>query len=300
MKLIASLCLLIVIGCTVAFPKSRGGYYPRSYMIGGSFYANPRYAREGPGYEYLPPGQMTAMVMGDTVASNSFSGSPYSPTRDVLPGPAAIPDIQQSDEEQVSEQVTQRQQPFVVAVPEPDSINETEPEVEKGDEQETLFSIEEGTTEAAAIPTTKAAPITTVRAPVAPARKVKVGKAKRPVAPPKPVAEEAEEESDDEPALPAAWPFAGVGARGGYNAFFPIFIGGAGSARTRAAGQDDGLPGAATAIANAFSTGKGGVATSHATSFGDPYAAAMLRNAGLFNFRTKTGRKQPVQEELEE
>lgn len=133
---------------------------------------------------------------------------------------------------------------------------------------------------------------------MAPVRKVKVGKAKRPVAPPKPAAEEPEEESDEEPALPAAWPFAG--ARGGYNAFFPIFIGGSGSARSRAAGQDDGTPGAATAIANAFSTGKGGVATSHATAFGDPYAAAMLRNAGLFNLRTKTGRKQPVQEELEE
>lgn len=152
-------------------------------MIGGSFYANPRYVREGPGYEYLPPGQMTAMVMGDTVATNSFSGSPYSPTRDVLPGPALIPDIQQqvyfpraffepprirslfqTDEEQV----TQRQQPFVVAVPEPDSVNETEPEVDKGEEQETLFSIEEGTTEAVAIATTKAAPITTVRGKLQP------------------------------------------------------------------------------------------------------------------------------------
>lgn len=53
-------------------------------MVGGSFYANPRYAREGAGYEYLPPGQMTAMVVGDTVATNSFAGSPYNPPPAVL------------------------------------------------------------------------------------------------------------------------------------------------------------------------------------------------------------------------
>lgn len=45
--------------------------------MGGSFYANPRYVREGnPGYDYVAPGQMTAMVVGDTVATNSFAGTP--------------------------------------------------------------------------------------------------------------------------------------------------------------------------------------------------------------------------------
>lgn len=57
----------------------------------------------------------------------------------------------------MEEQTTERQS-FVV---EPDSVNETEPEeviVNEG-EQETLFSIEEGTTETV----TKAAPVTTTK-----------------------------------------------------------------------------------------------------------------------------------------
>ncbi|XP_072388497.1 uncharacterized protein [Diabrotica undecimpunctata] len=74
-----------------------------------------------------------------------------------------------------------------------------------------------------------------------------------------------------------------------FTSFFPINIsgGGGGSWKRRSAGsgaQDENdIPyspsGSATAIANSFSTGRGGVATSHATSFGDPYLAAMfLRN----------------------
>lgn len=86
--------------------------------------------------------------------------------------------------------------------------------------------------------------------------------------------------------------FSGVPA---YNAFFPIFInGGSTSGRSRA--QEGNIPGSATAIANAFSTGKGGVATSHATAFGDPYAAAVLRNAGLFNVKNSARKLQPVAE----
>lgn len=55
--------------------------------MGGSFYANPRYVRAGnPGYDYVAPGQMTAMVVGDTVATNSFAGTPaFVPSTVVFP-----------------------------------------------------------------------------------------------------------------------------------------------------------------------------------------------------------------------
>ncbi|KAI5634005.1 hypothetical protein NE865_13255 [Phthorimaea operculella] len=43
--------------------------------------------------------------------------------------------------------------------------------------------------------------------------------------------------------------------------FFPMFFG---------YGRNGGAPGGATAIANAYSTGRGGVATSHATAYGVP------------------------------
>lgn len=61
-----------------------------------------------------------------------------------------------------------------------------------------------------------------------------------------------------------------------YNAFFPIVFGGQQGSRTR--GSEGAYPGSATAIANSFSTGKGGVASSHAVAYGDPYAAAIFRN----------------------
>lgn len=76
-----------------------------------------------------------------------------------------------------------------------------------------------------------------------------------------------------------SWPF----ARGGipnYNAFFPIMIGGySGSGGRERKADQNGFPGgSATAIANSFSTGKGGVASSHATAYGDPYLSTLLRN----------------------
>ncbi|KAM3958974.1 uncharacterized protein ACR2FA_006945 [Aphomia sociella] len=58
-----------------------------------------------------------------------------------------------------------------------------------------------------------------------------------------------EEEDDYQPKMPAA--------------LFPMFFGWGG----RSGG---GAPGGATAIANAYSTGRGGVATSHATAYGVP------------------------------
>lgn len=143
--------------------------------MGGSFYANPRYVRAGnPGYDYVAPGQMTAMVVGDTVATNSFAGTPaFVPSTVVFPPaqddvnhrievklnskPVSHSPLKCRSLQGVEEQTTERQS-FIV---EPDSVNETEPEeviVNEG-EQETLFSIEEGTTETV----TKAAPVTTTK-----------------------------------------------------------------------------------------------------------------------------------------
>lgn len=90
-----------------------------------------------------------------------------------------------------------------------------------------------------------------------------------------------EDEDDEENEEPAYNPL--NGARGRYpvyNSFFPMVFGGsedfngrfAGSSKKGSQSQSDGqsrrmVPGV-TAIANSFSTGKGGVATSHATAYG--------------------------------
>lgn len=88
-----------------------------------------------------------------------------------------------------------------------------------------------------------------------------------------------EEEQDD-----SSWPFF-KDPRHSYNAFFPVVIGGSPDSRgyVRNSGEYP-SSGSATAIANSFSTGRGGVASSHATSFGDPYLSMLLRNA-LFKRR---------------
>lgn len=63
------------------------------------------------------------------------------------------------------------------------------------------------------------------------------------------------------------WPM-----RRGFFNIFPISFG-----LPDSMGRSGGLPGGATAIANSVSTGRGSVATSHATAFGDP--SEMYRNA---------------------
>ncbi|CAG4983944.1 unnamed protein product [Colias eurytheme] len=80
-------------------------------------------------------------------------------------------------------------------------------------------------------------------APVPRKRVTKKKQVKRPV-------DEEEDEGDDYPRIPSG-------------AYFPMFFGYGGRAA-------QGAPQGATAIANAFSTGRGGVATSHATAYGPP------------------------------
>lgn len=93
-------------------------------------------------------------------------------------------------------------------------------------------------------------------APIKPARTPKQKPAKK-------VQKQESEESDvadEEEAVPTK-------GRRPYNSFFPIVFSGypGGAARSGAAG---GGAGGVTAIANSYSTGKGGVATSHATAYG--------------------------------
>lgn len=104
---------------------------------------------------------------------------------------------------------------------------------------------------------------------------------------PSPPNEEAEEE-EDEPA--SAWPF-NSRKFSAYNTFFPIVLGGYPGSRSRNADDENSYPGAATAIANSFSTGKGGVASSHATAFGDPSLASLFRNGG-FNTKKRNSAKE--------
>lgn len=76
------------------------------------------------------------------------------------------------------------------------------------------------------------------------------------------------DEEDDEPVVPFV-PFKGNRRRQGYphlNNFFPMVFSFPRLA-TRA-GSSGSLPGAITAIANSYSTGKGGVASSVATAYG--------------------------------
>ncbi|KAB0800161.1 hypothetical protein PPYR_08041 [Photinus pyralis] len=88
--------------------------------------------------------------------------------------------------------------------------------------------------------------------------------------PVKPV--EAEEDGDEDE---GSWPFQQGRRVPSYNAFFPIMFGGYRGVKGR--DSDGGFPGSATAIANSFSTGRGGVASSHATAYGDPYVNALLK-----------------------
>ncbi|CAH1968492.1 unnamed protein product [Acanthoscelides obtectus] len=81
--------------------------------------------------------------------------------------------------------------------------------------------------------------------------------------------------ADDDDSASDSFPFGISGAAGrgasAYNIFFPIQFSGA-RGRSGAGGS------AYSAIANSFSTGRKGIATSHATSIGDPALAAEFFN----------------------
>ena len=99
---------------------------------------------------------------------------------------------------------------------------------------------------------------------------------------PGPANEDAEEEEEeDEPSFFNR----GKGRGPYYNSYFPMVLGfypGLGGGRH--GNREDGNaynPGTATAIANSFSTGRGSVATSHATAYGGPqFARSGYRRIG--------------------
>ncbi|XP_023312798.1 uncharacterized protein LOC111692901 [Anoplophora glabripennis] len=254
-------------------------------MFGG-YYSNPLFGRS---HDFVPHGAMSAIVTRDTVATNSYSGNPPQyPPLDVLP-------VEENETvERYTEKATELippqyippeapvepQQPVELDAPLP-----SQPEIQAP--QEELLS-------PPVIPAEEPLPVDVALAEEVSTEVVTVTKAakrapkKKPVRPPP---AQIDEDEEDEQGLSALWPFAGgKGSVPSYNAFFPISISGGAPVRTRAQGQEQGLedyvPGSATAIANSFSTGKGGIATSHATSFGDPYLASLVRN-GLLSFRSK-------------
>ncbi|KAJ8911278.1 hypothetical protein NQ315_015281 [Exocentrus adspersus] len=280
-------------------------------MSFGGYYSNPLFSRS---YSFLPQGSMTALVTRDTVATNSYAGNnPSYPPVDILP-------LEENEAvERVTELVPQSylppqtptlaEQPVEAAQPAEPEPNqqpvESVPPFKPGTESlPSAASIELEAPEEQLIPHQIAseAPLlvdlglaeeVSTEAEVVTKATKRVAK-KKVIRPPPPVQVDEDEEQDDD-ALPASWPFAaGKGSVPSYNAFFPISINsGPSPSRTRSqqgGGQgqslEDYFPGSATAIANSFSTGKGGIATSHATSFGDPYLASLVRN-GLLNFRSK-------------
>ncbi|XP_046142379.1 protein tweety [Osmia bicornis bicornis] len=128
--------------------------------------------------------------------------------------------------------------------------------------------------EPAPVYTTEAAPVTPAEEPVHTVPEVvtnrpKVQQGKKTKKTPVVVEEEDDdEEYDDEPSVPFI-PFKGNRRRQNYpnlNNFFPmVFSFPGGSSRSGAPGSP---PGAVTAIANSYSTAKGGVASSIATAYG--------------------------------
>ncbi|XP_046735732.1 uncharacterized protein LOC124405126 isoform X1 [Diprion similis] len=96
---------------------------------------------------------------------------------------------------------------------------------------------------------------------------VKKGK-KRPIVPE--AEDEDEDDFEDEESVVPSWPVSGNRRQGGYvpnlNNFFPMMFSFPGVSRR--AGSSGSLPGVVTAIANSYSTGKSGVASSIATAYG--------------------------------
>nr|XP_023014644.1 uncharacterized protein LOC111504345 [Leptinotarsa decemlineata] len=260
MNILCFLCVVSV-GVTFGYPSGYGIHSNprRAYMIGG-YYNNPIFSRSR---EFIPQGSMSA-VLTDNIATNSFVGSNLVPE-------GQLPLEESETDERFTEKYNA--QPLGDPKPEVIDIDQNEPsqvpELILDEKVEGVVIAEDPSTEAA------------VAKP--PKRKSK-SKTER-----KPVKKDEDEEEDEEET--GSWPFAGARGIPSYNAFFPITISGGSplqGRRTKSAEEDGYIPsGSATAIANSFSTGRGGIATSHATSFGDPYLASMLLRNGFFNTKSK-------------
>lgn len=191
---------------------------------------------------YIPPGGMTAYAHGDMISTNSYVGAQPPP----LPH---LPAADYAPEEDTYAEHGGQESQHTYSEPEEKPIYEAAETTDEVVKEEVEI------------------PSSTIKPKRLPKKKQKPQ-----------IDEEEEEASHDEEEEGDYWPFKKSGRRGmpSYNAFFPIMLGGY-SGRGRS-GEQDGYPGSATAIANSFSTGKGGVASSHATAYGDPYLSTLLRN----------------------
>lgn len=231
------------------------------------FYYNrphPGYGRPFVSRNYEPHTAMSAFAAGNTVSAGSFYGAqqqpPAAPTPDCSQCnsvvPPAAPEVPPSEAPAAAAAPAPEDRPEE-AVPEETPVVDEQPEEQLPNDEP--------------VPVSTEAPVVTKDEPKnkdTPRGKVpssKPGKRRPPV---QEEEEEDDEDSDEEESpLPGLLPGGKKKGQGNfYNSYFPIFFGGYPSGRSGA----DGNPGAATAIANSFSKGKGAVATSHATAYGGP------------------------------
>lgn len=204
----------------------------RTMLVSG-FYRPRLFAQRRQGYE--PETAMSAFATGENVAAGSFLGSKLGPCANCA---EQDPEQQDTPLEQGQFDELPAQQPE--QIPLSDAVDPAEPAdaVEPADEP---ISDYVGEAELA---------------PIKPARTPKQKPSKK-------VQKQESEESDVADEEEAAQ----VTGRRPYASYFPIVFSGypGGAARSGASG---GGHGGVTAIANSYSTGKGGVATSHATAYG--------------------------------
>ncbi|KAF7266497.1 uncharacterized protein LOC143192637 [Rhynchophorus ferrugineus] len=307
MRFAQILCALVVVVVCSASPAKHHRSIPKGQVVGRNYYGNPRYARqeaEAPELaEPLADLPQEPDFLNETEPQEDLpqedQGSNIDDQVSLESGTteatllAAEPSSDEAAEP--SSDAAAEPSPDAAAEPSPEPAAEVPAEVPS---DEPAPAAEDAAPEALAppepipVPAPSPALVAPAPAPVAPAP-APAAPAPAPVVPaPAPSRKNKASKGRKPAAAPAAdnsaagWPF-GAPGRGAsaYNTFFPIFIGGnspSGRARTRSAnGEEGSFPGSATAIANAFSTGKGSAATSHATSFGDPFFAAAFRNGGL-------------------
>ncbi|KAJ8957918.1 hypothetical protein NQ318_001915 [Aromia moschata] len=256
MRLLCLFCVgLLWFGGAVGYP-AKNGYkaIPKRAVMFSGYYSNPLFSRN---FDYTPQGSMSAVVTRDTVSTNTYSG----------PQPHQYPPIGELplEENETVEKYTEKSETLPYSPPQvayappqesypapelPSEPVEAAPEAPSAEVNPAVAVEQVPLVEDVAIPeevSTEPAVVTR-----GPSRAPKKQATKKPAK---------EEEEEDDGGLPAYWPFgSSKGSVPSYNAFFPIHISGGGApSRRRSGNEDDGYyPGAATAIANSFSTGKGG------------------------------------------
>ncbi|KAK2587670.1 hypothetical protein KPH14_003788 [Odynerus spinipes] len=237
--------------------------YPQRAMMFTGYYRPVRRSNNG--------GQATGVyAQGNAVSGETFFGGMHSPNFKNGPEPIQEPEVSSAEAQaapEPEEHLPENDQQAPVQDDEryvPEEEHHDQHHSQENDQEDNVSKPE---AEAPAPAEEPAAPSTeaTVNRP-----KPNPGKKHKKI--PVPVDDDEEEDEDDEdedePAVPFV-PFKGNRRRQGYphlNNFFPmVFSFPGGSSR---AGSPGSPPGAVTAIANSYSTGKGGIANSVATAYG--------------------------------